>query len=132
MIPIWDNAIALIKDAMDRFIPDKTQAAQAKQALDTLRQQQEAQEFLAAADIVKAEAQSEGWLTRSWRPLTMLTFVFLIVCRIFGWTSEYVSEAEYTALWDLVKVGLGGYVIGRSVTQTVQAVAPAISSALRK
>jgi hypothetical protein len=119
---IWDTAIALLKDALDRFVPDKTQAAQAKAALDQLREQQGAQEFLAAADIVKAEAQSGTWLTAAWRPLTMLVFVALIVARVFGLTSEHVSEAEYAELWELVKLGLGGYVIGRSAEKVVPAI----------
>jgi hypothetical protein len=119
---IWDTAIALLKDALDRFVPDKTQAAQAKAALDQLREQEGAQEFLAAADIVKAEAQSRTWLTAAWRPLTMLVFVTLIVARVFGLTSEHVSEAEYAALWELVKLGLGGYVLGRSAEKVVPAI----------
>jgi hypothetical protein len=128
MIPIWDSAIALIKDAMDRFIPDKAAAAQAKSALDQLREQEGAQEFLAAADIVKAEAQSGNWLTTSWRPLTMLVFVALICCRVFGFTSLHVPDAEYQSLWELVKLGLGGYVMGRSVEK----VAPSIVQAITK
>lgn len=119
---IWDTAIALLKDALDRFVPDKTQAAQAKAALDQLREQEGAQEFLAAADIVKAEAQSGTWLTAAWRPLTMLVFVALIVARVFGLTSEHVSEAEYAELWELVKLGLGGYVLGRSAEKVVPAI----------
>lgn len=119
---IWDTAIALLKDALDRFVPDKTQAAQAKAALDQLREQEGAQEFLAAAEVVKAEAQSGTWLTSAWRPLTMLVFVALIVARVFGLTSEHVSEAEYAELWELVKLGLGGYVLGRSAEKVVPAI----------
>lgn len=127
-IPIVDGAIGLIKDALDRFIPDKTQAAQAKAALDQVRASQEGQEFLAAADIVKAEAQSSSWLTSGWRPITMLVFVGLICARIFGLTSTHVTDAEYMQLWDLVKLGLGGYVLGRSAEK----IAPSIVDALKK
>ena len=35
--------------------------------------------FAGQADIVKAEAQSEHWLTACWRPILMLTFGGLIV-----------------------------------------------------
>lgn len=132
MIPIIDSAIALIKDGMDRFIPDKSQAAQAKAALDQLRASQEGQEFLAAAEIVKTEAGSSNWLTASWRPITMLTFVALICARIFGWTSAHVTEAEYMQLWDLVKLGLGGYVIGRSAEKVAGPVLQAITTAVKK
>lgn len=125
----WDSAVALLKDALDRFIPDKTQAAQAKATLDQLREQEGAQEFLAGADIVKAEAQSSTWLTAAWRPITMLVFVSLIVARVFGLTSEHVSEAEYAELWRLVELGLGGYVIGRSAEKVVPAIVQTLKGA---
>lgn len=127
-IPLWDNAIALLKDGLDRFIPDKNQAAQAKAALDTLRQQTDAQEFLAAADIVKAETASSNWLAANWRPLTMLTFVALIVARILGFTSHEVPSAEYEKLWELVQLGLVGYVYGRSAEK----IAPQVLNAFAK
>lgn len=127
MIPIWDNAIALLKDGLDRFIPDKNAAAQAKAALDQLRQQQDAQEFLAAAEIVKTEAGSSNWLTASWRPITMLTFVALICARIFGFTSTHVTDVEYMQLWDLVKLGLGGYVVGRSAEKILPGIVAAVT-----
>jgi len=54
--------------------------------------------------------------------LTMLTFVALIVARWLGWTAPGMSEAEYLSLYDLMKIGLGGYVVGR----TVEKVAPGL------
>jgi len=51
---------------------------------------------------------------RTWRPITMLTFVALIVARWLGWSAPNLAEAEALKLWDIVEIGLGGYVIGRS------------------
>ena len=82
----------------------------------------------AAADIVKAEAQSSHWLAANWRPLTMIVFVSLIVARWFGWSAPGLSEDEALKLWDIVQLGLGGYVIGRSAEKVV----PAIAEALKK
>jgi len=82
----------------------------------------------AAADIVKAEAQSEHWLAANWRPVLMLTFGGLIVARWFGWAAPNLTEAEYIKLWDIVQLGLGGYVIGRSVEK----IAPTMAEALKK
>lgn len=81
----------------------------------------------AAGEIIKTEAASSHWLAANWRPLTMLTFVILIVARWFGWSAPGLSEAEALALWDIVQLGLGGYVIGRSAEKVV----PAIAGALR-
>ncbi len=77
----------------------------------------------AAAEIIKAEAASESWLAKSWRPLVMLTFTGLIVARWFGWAAPNLSEAEYMKLWDIVQLGLGGYVVGRSVEKVALPIA---------
>ena len=88
----------------------------------------EAETLKAKAGIVQAEAQSEHWITATWRPITMLTFLALIVARFFGWTAPNISEPEYLKLWDLVQIGLGGYVVGRSAEK----IAPAIADVLKK
>ena len=44
----------------------------------------------------------------------MLTFVALIVARWLGWSAPNLAEAVALKLWDIVEIGLGGYVIGRS------------------
>jgi hypothetical protein len=82
----------------------------------------------AAAGIIKTEAASRHWLAANWRPLLMLTFGGLIVARWFGWAAPNLSEAEYLALWDIVQLGIGGYVIGRSAEKTI----PAVAAALRR
>lgn len=81
---------------------------------------------LAGAEIVKAEAASGNWLASSWRPITMLVFVGLIVARWFGWAAPNLSPEEYLKLWDIVQLGLGGYVIGRSAEKIVPAMAQAL------
>jgi len=80
----------------------------------------------AAADIIKTEAASGNWLAASWRPITMLVFVGLIVARWLGYTAPDMQEAEYLSIYDLIKIGLGGYVVGRSVEKVAPAIAAAI------
>lgn len=67
------------------------------------------------AEAIKAEASSSSWLARNWRPITMLTFVALIVGRWMGWidTANITKEVE-SQLFDIIQIGLGGYVVGRS------------------
>jgi hypothetical protein len=84
--------------------------------------------YAGQAEIVKAEAQSDHWLAACWRPILMLTFGGLIVARWLGWSAPNITEAEVLKLWDIVQLGLGGYVIGRSVEKVV----PAIAGALKK
>ena len=54
-----------------------------------------------------------------WRPILMLTFGLLIVARWLGWSAPGISEAEALKLWNIVEIGLGGYVIGRSAEKTL-------------
>ena len=64
----------------------------------------------AQANVIMSEATGQSWLQRSWRPITMLTFLVLVVLDSFGLLPfRLAAEA-----WGLLKIGLGGYVIGRS------------------
>ena len=45
----------------------------------------EKQMIQAKSSIINTEANGQSWLQRSWRPITMLTFLFLVVCDSFGW-----------------------------------------------
>ena len=119
---------------IDRLWPDPAQRDQAKLKLMELQQSGALAQLAAetelskgAADIVKAEAAG-GFLASSWRPITMLVFVGLIVARWFGLAAPNLQEAEYLKLWDIVQLGLGGYVIGRSVEKIM----PQISDILGK
>jgi len=83
----------------------------------------ESQLLAAKADIIKAEANGQSWLQRMWRPITMITFLVLVVCDSFGWLKNPLAPQA----WSLLQLGLGGYVIGRSAEK----VAPAIASAIK-
>jgi len=63
---------------------------------------------------VQAEASGESWLQRNWRPLTMVWFSALIGGYWFGYTPDNLSDEAVLSLFGLIKLGLGGYVIGRS------------------
>lgn len=72
--------------------------------------------------IITAEAGADSWLTRTWRPITMLTFVGIIVLSFF---SDIPVPDD---LWFVIKLGLGGYVGGRSLEK----ITPGIMKALKK
>lgn len=74
------------------------------------------------AKNIRAEAGSQSWIARNWRPITMLVFVYIIahnyiIAPIFGLVAlEIVPD-----MWSLLKIGLGGYVVGRSAEKIVPA-----------
>jgi hypothetical protein len=65
----------------------------------------------AQKEIILSETKG-NWLQRSWRPLVMLTFTALIVLGAF---IEIPYLENNSRFWTLLEIGLGGYVIGRSV-----------------
>jgi len=84
-------------------------------------------EITQRVNVITAEAKGDSWLQRNWRPITMLTFVFIIAnnyilfpyIQLFGGTATLLSIPP--DMWDLIKLGLGGYVVGRSVEKSVKA-----------
>jgi hypothetical protein len=76
----------------------------------------------AQSKIITAEAQGESWLQRNWRPLVMLTLVGLVVSYFFGLAPEYLINNPdiVEELFSIVKIGLGGYVIGRSAEKGIR------------
>ena len=70
----------------------------------------ESQLLDAKKTIITAEVQSQSWIASNWRPVTMLTFLVLVVPDSFGLlVTPLAPEA-----WLLLQLGLGGYVVGRS------------------
>lgn len=98
---------ATIGGLIDKAVPDKDQAARIKSSIDQ-------QELASATSIIIAEAQGDSWLQRNWRPLLMLWFAGLVGAHWLGFTPPNLPESVVNNLLDIVKVGVGGYVLGRS------------------
>lgn len=110
---VFEPAAKLI-DAMhtseEERIDAKTRMLQSQTALTMKVLDYEAQLMQMQSNIVLAEAQGKSWLQRNWRPITMMTFLALVVMDSFGFLPfRLASEA-----WTLLQIGLGGYVAGRS------------------
>jgi len=114
--PLLKGVFGLIDDVVE----DKDQAALLKNNLQTMVLEGQMKEVEAAMKIVIAEAQGGSWIQRSWRPLTMLTFVALIVARWLGFTAPGITTEVELALFEIIKIGLGGYVVGRSVEKGIK------------
>jgi hypothetical protein len=120
--------VPILGKALGNLIPDANARAQAEAEIAKQLLASSAELERAAGEIVLAEARSEHFLAACWRPILMLTFGGLIVARWLGYSAPGISEAEVLKLWDIVQLGLGGYVIGRSAEK----IAPQIVSALKK
>ena len=118
----WAAAIPVLGTLIDRIFPDKAKQDQAKQELASMIVNGELNELAERAGVIKAEAQGDSWLQRSWRPIVMLVFTGLIVARWLGWSSPDLSEAVELKLFSIVQLGLGGYIASRGIEKVVDKV----------
>lgn len=88
--------------------------------------------FQERSETIRAEVASQSWLARSWRPLVMLIFTSLVAAHWFGWTAPNLTEVEVVKLLDIIQLGLGGYVIGRSAEKIIPKVAESFLQRARK
>ena len=116
----------------DRYFDNKDDKDAFKNAveLEILKNQKESQDL--AGSIVLAEAKSEHWLTSAWRPFTMVLFALVIAVNILIipyvvtpilWllgvpVPEFMMVPDQ--VWNLIQIGLGGYVAGRSGEKMVK------------
>jgi len=70
----------------------------------------EKQQLAVSARLIAAEAGGRPWLQRNWRPITMLSFLGLVIANSCGVLMFRLSESA----WTLLQIRLAGYVVGRS------------------
>lgn len=123
-IPVIGSIVEKVLGVVDQAVEDKDAANKLKAELQaqlmTLDYSVLEKEIESQANIIVAEAKGDSWLQRSWRPITMLVFVFVIFNNyiLFPYASLFGAGVPMLTLppdmWALLKIGLGGYVVGRS------------------
>ena len=127
-IPIIGKVLDNVFGIIDKAVPDKDEAARLKSAINMQMASQDHTEvnnlLQAQAGIVLAEVKGK-WLQRNWRPMLMLIFMAIIANNyiIFPYLSMFTEKVVMldlpTFMWDTIKIGLGGYVVGRSVEKGI-------------
>ena len=102
-----------VLDIVDDVVEDKDEANKLKFEIQRRLVESKSKEMESAAKIVLAEVQG-SWLQRNWRPLLMVTFAGLVVAHWFGLTASNIPESVQNSLLNIVMIGVGGYVVGRS------------------
>lgn len=128
MIAALIPAVAgIIGKLIDKGVEDKDEAAKLKSKLTEQLYTMKHDEFKEAASIVRSESEGSG-LKSWWRPITMLTFLFMLVSWWFGFVPVNVTPEMMTHLFDLLQIGIGGYVGGRTVEKITPQVVDAVKS----
>lgn len=85
------------------------------------------------ASVIKAEATSASWMARNWRPILMLVFTYIVA-------HNYVIAPLFSVgavpippeMWELLKIGMGGYIVGRSLEKVAPAVTEIVTEKRKK
>lgn len=126
---LLSTVVSTVGGIIDKSVTDKDEAQRIKAELSTQIMEQKNAELEGAVKIITAEAQGESWLQRNWRPILMLTIVAIVannfiiapyINALFGTGSVPMLDLP-ERLWDLMTVGVGGYVVGRSAEKGVKA-----------
>ncbi len=127
MFPLLTLLSPIFSSLIDRLFPDKVKADEAKlamqQELDKAQAQVDAADAAkieSASKVIVAEASSGNWMATNWRPCLMFLFMGLIANQFFLFPILKMIglHIDIPPLpnqgWDLLQIGLGGYVIGRT------------------
>jgi len=114
MNPLLLPVINLVSGFVDKFVKDKDEAEKIKANIAIEAMNFNSKELESATSVIIAEAKGESWLQRSWRPMLMLWFAGLVGAHWLGFTPENLSDDVVIKLLNIVQVGIGGYVLGRS------------------
>ncbi len=79
----------------------------------------ESQLLTAQSSIIVAEAQGGSWLQKSWRPMLMIFFTGLLGSYWLGYSPENMTQETLDRIFDLITLGIGGYIGGRSLEKIV-------------
>jgi len=136
-LPIIGTIIGKVSDVIDQAVEDKDLANRLKSQIQltilTKEYDNIAKELEAKRDIIVAEATGHSWLQRNWRPITMLVFVYIIA---HNFIIAPLFNLKYLPIppdmWELLKLGMGGYIIGRTVEKSGPTIVEKIANVFRK
>lgn len=123
-----ERLIGLFLGVVDKVVPDTAQAAKLKAEIATALLTNGGEMERLKADIIGAEAKSESWITRNWRPIAMINFLFLLNLVWFGAAPDYLAQSPdlMARLFDLLTIGIAGYGVGRSGEKIAERIGAAL------
>lgn len=129
-IPIVGKLLSGVLDLVDQGIVDKDKAALLKAELTKAFEAGDLARFTALVDAqakaVLGEIQGGSWLQRNWRPILMIVIVaivannYLIFPYVHLFTDKVAMLELPEKLFNLMTVGVGGYIVGRSAEKGIQ------------
>ena len=110
------NVVSAVGEVIDRLtLPAREKRQLESDLLQVLAEWERAR--VEAQSAVLVEEAKGSWLQRSWRPLVMLVFAVIVLVGTF--TNLPILD-DTSRFWDLLEIGLGGYVVGRGGEKILQ------------
>jgi len=111
---ITGDIIKSIGGVIDNLFTSDEERIKAKNEVFQVLKEKELELRKLQTEVIVTEAQG-NWLQRSWRPILMLGFGFIVMYNKFFAPAFGLPNAELEGeFWNLLQLGVGGYVIGRS------------------
>tara|TARA_R110001592_G_scaffold15116_10_gene66480 strand:+ start:2966 stop:3361 length:396 start_codon:yes stop_codon:yes gene_type:complete len=108
------NVIKDILSSLDGLFTSKEEQIKAENVIKKILAEKELELQRMQTEIIVTEAKG-NWIQRSWRPVLMLSFGFIVIYVKFLAPLFYLKIPELELeFWELLKIGIGGYVLGRS------------------
>ena len=103
-----------VGNVIDKLFTSEEERLKAKNEVFKVLQEQQLELQKLQTEIVLAEANG-NWLQRSWRPILMLAFGFIVIyVKFIAPLFDLRIPPLENEFWNLLQLGIGGYVIGRS------------------
>tara|TARA_R100001198_G_scaffold14860_1_gene7096 strand:- start:9104 stop:9496 length:393 start_codon:yes stop_codon:yes gene_type:complete len=116
------NVIKEIGGIIDNLFTTDEERLEAKNKIFKVIQEKELELQKMQTDIIIAEAKG-NWLQRSWRPILMLSFGFIVIyVKFLAPLFDLTIPPLENEFWDLLQIGIGGYVVGRSAEKIAKSV----------
>lgn len=104
-----------VGNALDANLTSDEEKLAKKNELATIVENKITEVISFQRDVLNTELSGNS-LQRNWRPIVMLAFAFIVVYRYFIAPVFHLELIDMPVkFWDLLELGMGGYVIGRSV-----------------
>ena len=123
----FGKIIDSIGDAIDKNVTSDEERLTLKKEITALNNQItdkileiELKRLEAQAAVLNTELKGESWLQRSWRPITMLCFVALIVSYWMGYSPPNLTQEDRGFIFEIIQWGLGGYIVSRGAEKTAK------------
>ena len=101
--------VETVAGVVERLSLSSTEKTRLQQELETKLLEYEHERLETQSTIVRSESGG-NWLQRSWRPLVMLSFTAVVLAGMF---TDLPLLSDDSRFWDLLEIGLGGYIVGR-------------------